>query len=222
MRRGNKIGFKEYFIEFIIVILGITIAFWLSNLGEDRKERRLEIQYLNDLRADLEKDLELLNSSIASNDRKMQKLGEAISFFQGQNPALTYDSMPVYADIVGNYNFFEPSDYTYISLQQSGDFKVLQDKDLKKSLIELYQSYELIEREHNNLSVALDDNFYPEYMANYDLINDEIVNITYFKTPLFKNFVGFTMNETFVLNRFYNRARKIIESILEMNLMQEN
>lgn len=29
---------KDIIIEFIIVILGITIAFWLSNLGEEKRK----------------------------------------------------------------------------------------------------------------------------------------------------------------------------------------
>ncbi len=216
MRHSRKSNFKDYFIEFIIVILGITIAFWLSNLGETKKESQLEAQYINDLRSDLKKDSVYLSSSIDKNQVKLRELSKAILFFQGQQSSLTYDSMPTYANLVGNYNFFEPNEYTYLSLQQSGDFKVFKNKDFKKALVELYRSYELIELEHTNLSSALDDNFYPQFMSSYDLINDEIIDIGYFKTPLFRNFVAFTMNETSVLNRYYERALRQIDQILKM------
>jgi len=216
MRHHRKSTFKDYFIEFIIVILGITIAFWLSNLGEERKERNLEIQYINDLRSDLKKDSVYLISSIDSNEKKLQSLSKAIRFFTGQKTNLTYDSMPIYAGLVGNYNYFEPNENTYLSLQQSGDFKVFKDKDFKKSLIELYRSYELIEQEHINLSSALDDNFYPQFMSSYDMLNDEIIRAEYFRTPLFRNFIGFTINETAVLNRYYQNALDRIDQILKM------
>lgn len=216
MRHYRKSTFKEYFIEFIIVLLGITIAFWLSNLGDSRKERKLEAQYIFDLRSDLKKDSVYLTSSIASNEKKLQSLSKAIRFFLGQETELTYDSMPVYAGLVGNYNYFEPNENTYLSLQQSGDFKVFKDKDFKKALIELYRSYELIEQEHINLSSALDDNFYPQFMSSYDMLNNEVIEENYFKTPLFRNFIGFTLNETNLLNRYYQNALKRIDQILKM------
>ncbi|MBO3697825.1 hypothetical protein [Roseivirga sp. E12] len=216
MRNNRKSTFKDYFIEFIIVILGITIAFWLSNLGEAKKERALEAQYIVDLRSDLQKDADYLSTSIESNKRKLRLLSKAISFFQRQESNLTYDSMPTYGDLIGNYNFFEPNESTYLSLQQSGDFKVFKNKDFKKALIELYRSYDLIEREHINLAGALDDNFYPQFMSSYDFINNEIIHVDYFKTPLFRNFVGFTMNETSLLNRYYENAKTRIDRILEM------
>ena len=50
----------EYLIEFILVIVGISIAFWLSELAEESKKKELEVQYLQDLMEDLKKrDLDL-------------------------------------------------------------------------------------------------------------------------------------------------------------------
>lgn len=216
MRNRRESSIKEYFIEFIIVILGISIAFWLSNLGDERKERRLEEQYIIYLKEDLSNDKLHLSSSIASNQKKLNALGKAIQFFQGTNNGLTYDSMPTYAGLIGSYNYFEPNENTYVTLQQSGDLKVLKDKDFKKALVDLYRSYEIIQQEHLNLSSALDDNFYPLFMSNYDLINNKIIDIEYFKTPLFRNFVAFTMNETSILNQYYEHAQLRIEKILLM------
>lgn len=216
MRNKRKSNLKEYFIEFIIVILGISIAFWLSNLGEDRKERKLEAQYIIDLTADLSKDLLYLKASIQSNDLKIKELGRAIEFFQGKESSLTYDSIPIFGGLIGSYNYFKPNENTYTSLQQSGDFKVLRDSEFKKALIQLYRSYELIEQHHINLSDALDDNYYPEFMSSYDMVNNEIVNLDYFKTPLFRNFIAFTMNETSVLNRYYLSAKERIDKMLPM------
>jgi hypothetical protein len=124
--------------------------------------------------------------------------------------------MPTYAGLIGSYNYFEPNENTYVTLQQSGDLKVLKDKDFKKALVDLYRSYEIIQQEHLNLSSALDDNFYPLFMSNYDMINNKIIDIEYFKTPLFRNFVAFTMNETSILNQYYEHAQLRIEKILLM------
>ena len=60
----TKRKFADYIIEFCIVLLGITIAFWLSNLGDRKKENHLEHVYLEQLNEDLTEDLtELLKSA---------------------------------------------------------------------------------------------------------------------------------------------------------------
>lgn len=218
-RSSEKI--KDYFIEFFIVLLGITIAFWLSNLGEEKKDRRLESLYLEDLRNDLNEDLEELRYCIALNTSKRATLSKAIAYYQGNDNGTTMDSLISYAGLIGNYFHFNPNDYTYISLQQSGDFKIISSRDVKTSLVELYKLYEFIEREQFNVLYALDENYFPVLMRSLDMVTGEVVNPNYFTSTEFKNNMGFTINEITTLTRMYKTAEEKIELILEEQIKPE-
>ena len=135
MKRTNY-QLKDYFIEFFIVLLGITIAFWLSNLGEEKKERQLEEVYLTDIANDLDKDIEDLTFAIYQNNKKYDQLIQGYKYYLEGGPKVSADSLVFYAQLIGNYFHFQPNNYTYISLQQSGDFKIIKDPGLKKSLID--------------------------------------------------------------------------------------
>ena len=220
MKRSNYKP-KDYFIEFFIVLLGITIAFWLSNLGDDWKERNLEKVYLKDIKSDLEEDLKSLDFSIKRNEQKLSTLAKGIDHFQGKNNGVTLDTLVQYAELIGNYFHFSPNDYTYISLQQSGDFRIISSQELKNSLIELYKLYEFIKIEQDNVLSALDQNFYPILMANYDMVTGTVVNPDYFNSTIFRNNMGFTINEISTLIRLYSKAKKQIEFINEVQITLE-
>lgn len=217
MKRANY-RLKDYFIEFLIVLLGITIAFWLSNLGEAEKERVLEKVYLEDLKNDLQDDLKALKYSITQNEKKLTTLSKGIRYYQGADNGVTLDTLVSYAGLIGNYYHFSPNDYTYISLQQSGDFKIISSQDLKKSLIELYKLYEFIELEQLNVLTALDLNYFPLLMENYDMVTGTVVNPDYFNSTFFRNNMGFTLNEISTLIRLYTNAKEYLTKILEQHL----
>ena len=48
--------FRYAFGEIVLVFIGILIALQINNWNEDRKERRIEVRYLENLRADLKND----------------------------------------------------------------------------------------------------------------------------------------------------------------------
>src|SRR5882757_2049030 len=52
--RGSAI--RKYFLEFLMVFLGITSGFFVDNFREERDERSQEIDYMKSLLVDLEKD----------------------------------------------------------------------------------------------------------------------------------------------------------------------
>lgn len=56
MKQSSKIKWYNHFIELIIVIIGISVAFWLNNLSNNYKENSLKQNYLSNIYDDLQKD----------------------------------------------------------------------------------------------------------------------------------------------------------------------
>lgn len=206
---------KDILIEFLIVLLGITIAFWLSNLGEEKKESRLEEAYIQDLNTDLIQDQKALQYSIKENEEKFETLKQAYLYFSKSESKIPMDSLIGFAQTIGNYFHFTPNDYTYLSLQQSGDFKILKDRTLKKSLIELYGLYGLINVEQVNVIDALDRNYFPILTKKYDMITGDVVEPAYFESAEFRNTIMFNLNEINTLVAFYKRALEKVNLLID-------
>lgn len=231
MSRNKKSSIKEYIIEFVIVILGITIAFWLSNLSEIRKENRLEDVYLQQLHDDLITDINVLDRGLKASERKIEFLQTGMGYILSmERKKLSADSVASIALTLGNFVFFfTPTNDTYLTLQQSGDLKIIKSMVLKKKLVTLYKYYELIRLEQSNFSEALDDNFFPKMYSSFDLIRNMVVDPTYFKSMLCINFIGFTAQETARLNSLFENSKKIAsemrdllkEELGESNLLQD-
>ena len=70
----NKFSVKTILLEILIVIVGITIAFWLNNWGEEKKERQLEVEFLKTLRSDLAADSSAFFYQIGENEKNVKYL----------------------------------------------------------------------------------------------------------------------------------------------------
>ena len=216
LAKNKSRKFIDYAIEFLIVLLGITIAFWLSNIGERRKTKALEETYLQQLHEDLLDDISALKRTKANSEQKIAKLNEGISYIANHRKAIVPDSILQYAFLVGNYNFFYPSNHTYLTLQQSGDLAIIKNQELKKKLVALYQSYQLIQTEQVNLIQALDDNFFPEMYQSVDMITGEITNRAYFKSTQCTNFIKFTQQQTSQIDNLGKASEKLAQETVDL------
>ena len=62
------------FLEFLLIVVGVTIALWLENVAEDMKEREIEQEYLISFENDVSKDIKRLEISIKNNKAILSKV----------------------------------------------------------------------------------------------------------------------------------------------------
>lgn len=216
LQKGKTRKTFEYFLEFFIVILGICIAFWLGEQAEKAKENRLEDQYLADLQEDIETDLDLIEYLNLLHQSKTEHIQKAVDFLAGRSSNLSVDSIPTYVQDMITLDLFYPDDFTYGSLRQSGDFKLVKSQDIKKHLVRLYSSYESIEKEQNDLKSALDNNFFPMYFKNFNTASEKIINRNYFKSSELASFMVFTLERMNTISVYYERSQTIAEQTLAL------
>lgn len=210
----QKSSFKEYLIELLIVIIGITVAFSLNNLAEARKESNLERKYLEDIRSDLERDSLNLTSAIKFNKDKIVKLENVIALIMNDQKRQFQDSLMNGTDIIGSYVFFYPESFTLNSLLQSGDFKLIASDDLKKELLRLRWMYDRIQTDQTNFLSALDNNYYPRVLAARDVIENKIVDLDFYYGIELKNYTGYTYNDTNNMTYYYNRILEQVRKVM--------
>ena len=160
----QSIQWRNYIIELLVVIIGISIAFMLEGWSAGKKQDTLERNYLNSLKSDLLKDKEDLQEIMDSTTVLIKNVGTAFQLIYGKRPDSEFRRHHVTSTYLATY--FYPQNGTYVSLINSGDISVVKDFELKKSLSNLYNiEYQEMERVDNVVRNLVDNMLHP-YMIN--------------------------------------------------------
>lgn len=202
--------------ELLMLVVGINIALWFEGKFEDIQDADTEQQYLRGLRDDLTVDLDRLERLIKFNQKKIDKLSQILP----QLPGLAEAPPEELGDAMfapSGYDFFQPSDFTYRSMQESGDFRLLSDDDIKKALLKLARRYREIDLLQQNFIQALDDGYIPLIMQNFDILQMRLADPTMLDSLMFRNFFAYAIQDTGQrMEQFENardQARELIERI---------
>lgn len=151
--------------EFVMVFLGVLLAFLTSNWAEREKDRRYLTTIVDNLVQDVRNDS--IQVVRAINALKMQRDSlEVLVFYLGQmnfrqaNPHLywTYFS----------YSAFDPSTETFESLVFGGDMKLVQDLNTLRSMKDLDHINKKLKEVHDKYSEAT-ESFRNSFVCHYKM-----------------------------------------------------
>lgn len=184
----RSIHWGDKVIDILVVVLGITIAFGLNNWRENRQNAKLEQQYLKNMKEDLVKDTVRLVEIKEEMTGVFTRINRMLELSPNKDNA---DSIPKYLGAL-NYDFFIffPEDYTYQTLQQSGDIAIIQNDSIRQVISHLYDNYELIEL-LREVAYDYQFNLILPLVANYDSRRNKIIDPFIYTTPAFDNAVGY-------------------------------
>ena len=131
---------KEYFLEFIMIFLAVTMGFFAENIREFFSERTKEKEYISSIIQDLKVDKNIIDSSNVTNDSAvitnlefLRLLKEGGNDFNNQAQlAKLYIRLQIFAVIIS-----DPK--TYDQLKSTGDFRLIKNKKALDSISLYYQ-----------------------------------------------------------------------------------
>ena len=208
----KTINWKDHLVNLIVVILGITIAFYLEGYGESKTESKLEEKYISNLRKDLENDLELLDTLIVVNENILRSL---IRISEGSTgKAVSEDSVTTYLFSFLYNPRFTPQRTTYESLKSSGSIGLINDFELRTRLIELYEQYYRGADQYDQaIEEHIRDFLKPYFIHSVDFENDGTVNSNFMKSSEFRNII-FTYRYLFRdKSTFYKKVKEELEGV---------
>ncbi|MBS1919753.1 MAG: hypothetical protein JST17_05845 [Bacteroidetes bacterium] len=138
-KAGKK--FKEYFLEFLMIFLAVTMGFVAENVRESFVNKEKENHYIQNLRLDLSNDIIQLDSMVLFQNLWHRHLDSAlnmpIEFLTEINKqdSFLYHFFPFYSLIP----IFEQNDNT-ISQLKSGGFSVFRSKATIDSISRVYNN----------------------------------------------------------------------------------
>ena len=219
MAKKRGIDFKTHFIELFVVIIGISIAFALEGWSSNRKERRLETNYLNSLKADLVKDKEDLQVIMDSTNTILRHTGDLFRLVYANLPDSLYRRHHITSGYLASY--FYPKNGTYVSLINSGDISVVKSFELKAALSDLYNiEYMEIARIDNVIRNLVDNTIQP-YMIDeirFSFDRDGIADASPLKANKAINMMGSLFN---LLSARQNTYKEMIAKCDELILQVE-
>jgi hypothetical protein len=201
-------------LELIMLVVGINTALWFEGKFEDMQDARTEIQYLEGLRDDLQLDVAGLDRQIDHNTAKLEAL-QRITQTLGELAAAPPEEQAAALFEPSGYDFFQPSDFTYRSMQESGDFRLLSDPEIKKGILRLARQYRTIELLQQNFMQALDDQYIPLLMRGFDIAEMRISDPSLVDNQIFRNFFMFALQDTSGRLAACRSAREQAASLLE-------
>jgi hypothetical protein len=216
--RVEKKNFKEYFLEFLMIFLAVTMGFFAENIRESFAEHRQEKEYIISFYEDLKTDTIQLNYLINFETNKIAVLntlqGCYDSLLKNQQPA---SLLGIIKNSLSN-NLFQMNERTLQQLSNAGGFRLLNKQDADSIIryqkigkkIEEYQST-LYQQSQDNLRNALNDavDFTPYSSLYSDVANNPLPDAGEMKSFLFIS------HDKAVLNKYFNTLFQYLRVIVQ-------
>ncbi len=184
---------KKAVAEFVLIVVGVSIALWLENVLETIKEEEVEQAYIQSFHQDWKIDIKMLKQVIKMN--QTLKVGAQQLYDDLQQNKVTEEDLPSRVFILLNYQYFTAQDFTFKSIQETGDFRLLREEQFKRDLMKLVGYNEIIKEAQRNYQQALDYHIVPLIMDNIDLANQKVVTPGFVEDHRLFNLVLYTIND---------------------------
>ena len=145
---------KEYFLEFFMLFIAVTLGFFAENLREHYVEKQREKQYLHKLAADLRQDTAKLNFSIAFKIRKSQQADSLITLITSPDYTRQLPLIYYYARLFFVREPFYATEGTIRQLLNAGGLRLIE----KEQIIEKINQYQAAKEKIFALQALEDEN----------------------------------------------------------------
>lgn len=213
---GEKKRFKEYFLEFIMIFLAVTMGFIAENIREHLSDNAKEHEYIIGLIKNLEVDTMNLKRTIKNNRVQISGIDTLRSISRDKlNEVKVQDSL---------------YQYTYTYLFSAGDFQI---DDITLTQLRNARGYRLIHKENVLDSIEVYEtriqeiNFQRNYFfgsleKTYDLVGSifDLNSGRKFQSATSSTPMLITNDKVKIYN-FYNKCFMISESLKSYNQMQK-
>lgn len=182
-----NIDWKPKIIDLLIVIIGITIAFKLNTWNESittNLEAKDYIESFYEENITNEANLVSALEFSESNKKDIDTLKQILLSKKYTDKRIKF----LTASMMGLANY-SPSLTTMENIKASGEFKLIKDIELRKRIINTYNSYNTTLKLENILSEYVNKYITPFFFENIRFSDFSSIHSDFIKEPLFENIV---------------------------------
>lgn len=205
---------KDYFFDFFMLFLAVTLGFFVNNLSEDQSERKREKQYMESLINDLISDtiqIREVNSSIKNQIAGIDSLLLVLENPDKENFINYFYFFSI--KYLNSATFFTISDRTISQLKSTGGLRLIRNIAISDSIVNYYGSSDNVKY---NTGFCLDEF---NKILNYE---KEMMNFKYLRAyPIDsiqnKKNIELLIDDPIKINQFYNQVIYYLSSLINYN-----
>ena len=165
----RKKGLKEYFFEFVMIFLAVTLGFFAENLREHIKNNNEITQDIRSVLSDLNSDVAHFNAILNTDEYSYTSADSLLSLLDG-NISKTAQIYLLARAVTANVGSYYANSKTFDQMKASGVLKLIHPRDLLDSLALYYVTFQFLSAQDNLVKLTLDD----VHKDNYLLFDNRI------------------------------------------------
>jgi hypothetical protein len=190
----KKKNFKEYFLEFLMIFLAVTLGFFAESYREHLLDRKKEKAYIVSLKEDLLTDTSSLTRNIPRVKLQYEKLDSLCILLKLAAGGNTYNIHRLYY-LNFNYSFgliiFHQNERTISQIKSTGAFNLIENKECKDSITFYYNFYDG--------SIQLEAVDLENWMVDANKMSQKIFDYSLIKTFGFRGGAEIFLNDSLPL-----------------------
>ena len=171
----KKKNFKEYFLEFLMIFLAVTLGFFAESIRENISNHHKEIKYMESLVADLQSDTSQTDLAINRWNEYNANTDSLLLFLKKDRNQQNINTL---YHLLGNdffhFNLFKYNDKTIEELKSSGDFRLIKNEKIADEIMayDLDMKYILLQ-EQDVKNLMIDSKPIESKIFDYSQLDDK-------------------------------------------------
>jgi hypothetical protein len=177
LAEGKTTNYLKYAIgEIVLVVIGILIALQINNWNENKIEKSNELNYYKNIKRQLNEDKNAISANIVYNNRFFNEYKQAINIIE-KNDRLMVDSLAKFSVNLTEFSDFHRQSNIYETMVNSGEIKLLKNKQIIEALQQLEEKYIFINKLEETHSQAVIEFVVPSIVSSLKVYNMNLENI---------------------------------------------
>lgn len=158
---------RESLREMLVLVIGILLSIWISNLFQDYKDDERAAVYLTRINKDLADDLSEIEGEHMHRQRQLVSARKIISALNETDQSGLYQVLFEGFQQLLWTTSFTPKDATFRSLESTGDLRLIQNDSVVNGLLSLYRgSYSSLDANNTDITKYRDNFLLPYVIEN--------------------------------------------------------
>jgi hypothetical protein len=172
----EKKNFKEYFLEFLMIFLAVTMGFFAENIRENISDHHKETELIQSLIKDLEEDSATIESQIKLTNQRSLYSDSLIELIHDANVLSKTADFYYYGRMTARWTSFSNNSRSIDEMKNGGLFRVIRNNNVATSIMAYYafipqiKNYEdrqvIVDNEYRKIAVQVFDPYIFNHMLN--------------------------------------------------------
>lgn len=185
--KKKHIDWLNHSLEFIVVIIGILIAFQLNKCSAENQQEKTIAIHLEQIKKETEINKRFLESALKLGESNLAKIDTIFVLLNQKEDYIEINQLSIeLLNLSGAY--FRKN--AYQNLVESGDIRFIKNFDTKQNIINLYEYYKWVESfDEISRNLYIQD-YYPYLKNNFDLVAGNAQDKEAYQSQLFQNILA--------------------------------